>query len=153
MSNPLQTCILQHARLPWLSPTPGVCSDSCPLDWRCHPTISSSFAPYPPALSPSQNYWLFQCIVSSHHVVKVMELQIQHQSFQWIFRVSFLRIGRLDLLAVQGTLKSLPQHHNLKASVLWCSVIYMVELSHSYMTTGKTMLLSRFNRVWLCATP
>ena len=49
-----------------------------------------------------------------------------------------LRIDWLDLLAVQGTLKSLPQHHNSKASILWCSAFFIVQLSHPYMTTGKT---------------
>ena len=62
----------------------------------------------------------------------------QHQSFQWIFRVDSFRIDWFDLLAVQGTLKSLLQHHNLKASAL-----FTVQLSHLYMTTGKTMALIR----------
>ena len=52
------------------------------------------------------------------------------------------RIDWFDLLTVQGTLKSLLQHHNLKASVLWCSVFFMVQLSHLYITTGKTMALT-----------
>ena len=52
--------------------------------------------------------------------------------------ISF-RIDWLDLLAVQGTLKSLLQHHNSKASILWCSAFFMIQLSHSYMTTGKTI--------------
>ena len=56
--------------------------------------------------------------------------------------ISF-RMDWFDLLAVQGTLKSLLQHHNLRASILWCSVFFMVQLSHPYMTTGKTIALSR----------
>ena len=52
------------------------------------------------------------------------------------------RIDWFDLLAVQGTLKSLLQHHTLKASVLWCSVFFMVQLSHPYMTIGKTIALT-----------
>ena len=56
--------------------------------------------------------------------------------------ISF-RMGWLDLLAVQGTLKSLLQHHNTKASVLWCSAFFMVQLSHLYMTTGKSIALTR----------
>ena len=51
--------------------------------------------------------------------------------------ISF-RVDWLDLLAVQGTLKSLPQHHGSKASILWCSIFFMIQLSHPYMTTGKT---------------
>ena len=56
--------------------------------------------------------------------------------------ISF-RIDWLDLLAVQGTLKSLLQHHSSKASILWCSAFFMVQLSHPYMTTGKTIALTR----------
>ena len=65
--------------------------------------------------------------------------QLQHQSFQWIFRVFFFfffRIDWLDLLAVQATLKSFLQHHSLKASILQCSAFFTVQLSHSYMNTG-----------------
>ena len=55
--------------------------------------------------------------------------------------ISF-RMDGLDLLAVQGTLKSLLQHHSLKASILWCSAFFIVQLSHPYMTTGKTIALT-----------
>ena len=54
------------------------------------------------------------------------------------------RMHWLDLLAVQGTLKNLIQHHNSKASVLWCSAFFIVQLSHPYMTTGKTKALIRW---------
>ena len=60
--------------------------------------------------------------------------------------ISF-RMDWLDLLAVQGTLKSLLQHHSLKASVLWCSAFFIVQLSHPYMTTGKTVALTMWNFV------
>ena len=60
--------------------------------------------------------------------------------------ISF-RIDWLDLLAVQGTLKSLLQHHSLKTSVLWCSYFFIVQLSHSYMTTGETIALTRWTFV------
>ena len=73
-----------------------------------------------------------------------MEFQLQHQSFQRIFRTDFLRMDWLDLLAVQGTLKSLFQHHSSKASILWHSAFFTVQLSHSYMTTGKTIALTRW---------
>ena len=72
-----------------------------------------------------------------------LEFQHQHQSFQRIFRTDILRIDWFDPLAVQGTLKSLLQHRSLKASVLWCSAFFMVQLSHPYMTTGKTKALTR----------
>ena len=72
-----------------------------------------------------------------------MEFQLRHHSFQRIFRTDFLWIGWLDLLAVQGTLKSLLQHHNSKTSVLWPSAFFIVQLSHPYVTTGKTVPLTR----------
>ena len=81
---------LQHARPPCPSPTPGACSNSCPLNWWCHPTISSSVIPFPPAFNLSQHQGLFKWLSSSHQVAKVLELQPQHQSFQWIFRIDFL---------------------------------------------------------------
>ena len=77
--------------------------------------------PSPLALSISQHQGLFQWIGSSHEVAKLLELQLQHQSFQWIFRVDWF-----DLLAIQGTLKSLPQHHSSKASILQHSAFFMV---------------------------
>ena len=57
--------------------------------------------------------------------------------------ISF-RMGWLDLLAVQGTLKSLLQHHSSKASILWCSAFLIAQLSHPYMTTGKTIALTKW---------
>ena len=80
---------LQHVRPPCPSPTPGVYSNSCPLSQWCHPTVSSSVIPSPPALNLSQHQDLFQWVSSSHQVVKVLEFQLQHQSFQWIFRTDF----------------------------------------------------------------
>ena len=88
MSDTLQPHVLKHARLPCPSPTPGACSNSCPLSWWCHPTISSSVIPSPPAFNLSQNQGLFQWVSSLPQVVKVLELQ--HQSFQWRFRTDFL---------------------------------------------------------------
>ena len=85
----LQPHGLQHARLPCLSPSPGACSDSCPLSQWCHPTILSSVVPFSSCLLsfPSE---FFQWVSSSYQVAKIIELQIQHQSFQCIFRVDFL---------------------------------------------------------------
>ena len=74
-------------------------------------------------------------------------LELQHQSFQRILRVDFLRIDWFDLLAVQGTLKSLLQHHSSKASILQCSAFFMVQLSQPYMTTGETLVLTRWTFV------
>ena len=78
-------------------------------------------------------------------MAKVLELWLQYQSLQWIFRVDF--IDWFDLLAVQGTLKSLLRHHSSKALVLWCSAFYMVHLSHLYMTTWETIDLTRWTFV------
>ena len=72
-----------------------------------------------------------------------MKFQFQHQSFQLILRTDFLWMDWLDLLAAQGTLRSLLQHHSSKASVLRHSAFYIVQLSHPYMTTGKTIALIR----------
>jgi len=71
-----------------------------------------------------------------------LELQLQHQCFQSTSRVVFCKIEWFDLLAVQGTLKSLLQHHSSKASTLRLSVFFIVQLSHPHMTTGKTIALT-----------
>ena len=84
-------------------------------------------SPSPPAFYLSQHEGLFQWVYSSHQVDKVLELQPQHQSFQWIVRIPF-RIDWFDLLAVQGTLKSLLQHHSSKTSILQCSAFFMMQL-------------------------
>ena len=89
-------------------------------------------SPFPPAFNLSQHQHLFQWASSLHQVAKVLE------SFQWIFRTDSFRI---DILAVQGTLKSLLQHHSLKTSTLRHSAFFMVQLSHPYMTTGKSIAL------------
>ena len=78
-------------------------------------------------------------------LVKASVLQLQHQSFQRIFRTDFFKIDWFDLLAVQETLKNLLQHHSLKASILQCSAFFMVQLSHLYLATGKTVALTTLN--------
>ena len=100
-------------------------------------------SPSPPAFNLSQQQGLFQRVSSSHQVAKLLEIQLLHQSLQWIYSglISF-RMGWLNL-AVQGTLKSLLQHHRSKASALWWSAFFIVQLSHPYMTTGKTIALTR----------
>ena len=141
MSNSLRPQGPQHARPPCPSPTPGVYSNSCPLSQWYHPTISSSVIPFS-CLKLSQHQSLFKWVSSLHQVAKVLEFQLQHQSFQWTLRTDLLRMDWLDLLAVQGTLKSL-QHDSSKASILRCSAFFSVQLSHPYMTTGKTIALTR----------
>ena len=91
-----------------------------------HPLSPSS----PPARNLSQPQDLFQWVSSSHQVIKVLELQLQHQPFNEYPGLISFRIDWFDLLAVQGTLKSLLQHHNSKASTLHCPAFFMVQLSH-----------------------
>ena len=135
---------LQHTKPPCPSPTPRAYSNSCPLSCCCHPTISSSVVPFSscPPILPSirvfsnesvphirwPKYWSFSFNISP--------------SNEYSGLVSF-RMDWLDLLAVQGTLKSLLQHHSSKALILWCSAFFMVQLSHPYMITGKIIALTR----------
>ena len=90
-----------------------------------------------PSIFPSIRIFLFQWAVSSHQMAKLLELQLQHRSFQWIFRVYFFRIDWFDLLAVKE-LSKVFSNTSLKASVLQHSAFFIVQLSHLYMTTGKT---------------
>ena len=76
-----------------------------------------------------------------------MEFQLQHQSFNEYLGLISFRMDWLDPLAVQGTLKSLLQHHSSKASILWHSAFFMVQLSHPYVTTGKTIALTTWTFV------
>ena len=147
MSNSLWPHRLQHTRPPCSSPTPGVYSNSCPLSQWCHPTTSSSVIPFSclqsfPALGSFQmsqcfcirwpKYWSFCFSMNS--------------SSQYSGLILF-KIDWLDLLAVQGTLKSLLQHHSSKTSILRRSDFFMVQLSHPFMTTGKIIALTRWTFV------
>ena len=96
-------------------------------------------SPSPPAFNLFQHQGLFQWVSSLYRVAKVLELQLQHQSFQCILGLISFRIDWFDLLAVQRTLKNLLQHYSSKASVLQCSAFFMVQLSHPYMTPGETI--------------
>ena len=97
----------------------------------------------PSAPSSSQHQGLFQWVKSLHEVAKVLEFQLQHQSFQLKNRgLTSFRMDCFDLLAVQGTLKSLLQHHSSKASIFQCSGFFIVQISHPYMTTGKNIALT-----------
>ena len=130
-----ETHWLQHARLPCPSLSSGVWSNSGPLSWWCHPTISSSVFPLflLPSIFPSIRFFS-----NESQVAKVLDLQLQHQSFQYSGLISF-RIDWFDLLAVEGTFESLLQHHSSKSSILWCSVFFMIQLSYPYMTNEKTI--------------
>ena len=86
----VQLCNPMDARSPCPSPTPGVDSNSCPLSWWCHPAIWSSVDPSPPAFNLSQRQGLFQWVSSSHQMAKLLELQLQHQPFQWTPRTGLV---------------------------------------------------------------
>ena len=144
MSNSLWPHESQHARPPCPSPTPRVHSDSTSIKSvmpsspliLCRPLLL--LPPIPPSIRVFSNestrcmrwpkYWSFSfSIIPSKEILGL---------------ISF-RMGWLDLLAVQGTLKSLLQHHSSKASILQHSAFFTVQLAHPYMTTGKTIALTR----------
>ena len=102
------------------------------IEWRCYLTISSSAAFFSFCLQSYPASESFQCVSSSHQMEKVLEIQLQHQSFnEYSGSISF-RFDWFDLPAVWGTLQILLQHQNLKASVLQCSAFFMVQLLHDY---------------------
>ena len=144
VSDSLRPRGLQHAMLSSPSPFPGVCSNSCPLSRCCHPTVSSSVVPFSSCLQSflvSESFPMSQLFISGGQSVGTSALA-NSPSSEYSGLISF-RIDWFDLLAVQGTLKSFLQHHSSKASILWCSTFFMVQLSHSYMTAGKTIALTR----------
>ena len=145
--NSLRPHELQHARPPCLSPTPRVHSNSRPSTRWCRPVISSCrplllLPPIPPSIRVFSNestlhmrwpkYWSFSFNISPSN---------EHPGL-----ISF-RMNWLDLLAVQGTLKSLLQHHSSKPSIIRCSASFTVQLSHPYMTSGKIIALTRWTFV------
>ena len=133
----------QHTRPPCPSPSPEVHPNPCPLSRWCHPTISTSVVPFSSHL---------QSFPASGSFSKELALHISWPKY-WIFSFSIspsneypglisFRMDWLDLLVVHGTLKSLLQHHSSKASNLWLSAFFMVQPSHPYMITGKTIALT-----------
>ena len=143
MSDSLRPHEPQHAMPPCLSPTPRLHPNPCPLCQWCHPTISSSVITSSclqsfPASGSFQMNQLF-CI----RWPKDWSFSFNISPSNKHSRLISFRMDCLDLLAVQGTLKSLLQHHSSKASILWCLAFFVVQLSHTYMTTGKTIALTR----------
>ena len=147
VSNSLWPHGLQQARPPCPSPTSGVYSNSCPLSWWCHSNHLILCRPLlPPSVFPNirvfsdestlhmrwPKYWSFSFRISP--------------SNEYSGLIAF-RMDWLDLLAVQGTLKSLLQHHSSKALILRCSAFFIVQLSHTYVITGKTIALTRWTFV------
>ena len=144
MSDSLQPHISQHSRPPCPSPTPGGYSNSCPVSRWCHPTISSSVIPFsscPQSFPASESFQMSQLFASGSQSIESFSFNIS-PSNEHPGLISF-RMDWLDLPAVEGTLKSLLQHHSSKASILWCSAFFIVQLSHQHMTTGKTIALTR----------
>ena len=130
--------------LPCPSLSPRVCSNSCPFSQWCYLTISSSATPFllPPSIFPSIRIFSSK---SGLHIrwPKYWSFSISPSS-KYSGLISF-RIDWFDLLAVQGISKSLLQHHSSKASIIWCSAFFIVQLSYPYMTTEKTVTLT----IWI----
>ena len=144
MSDSLWPHELQHTRLLCPSLFPWVSSNSCPLSQWYHPTISSSVAPFPscPQFFPASGLFpLSQLFALDSQKYCSFSFSIS-SSNEYSGLIAF-RIDWFDLLAVQGTFKSLLQHHSSNASILWCSAFFIVQLSHPYMITGKTIALTR----------
>ena len=138
MSDSLWPHESQHVRPPCSSPSPGVHSNSRPSSPWCHPAISSSVVPFsscPQSLPASESLPMSHLFAWGGQSTGVSALaSFLPKKSQNVFRMDWL-----DLLAVQGTLKSVLQHHSSKASILRHSAFFTVQLSHPYMTTGKTI--------------
>ena len=148
MSDSLGPRESQHTRPPCPSPTPGVYSNSCPPSSvmpsshliLCHPLLL--LPPIPPSIRVFSNELTIRM-----RWPKYLSFSFNiNPSNEHPGLISF-RMDWLDLLAVQGTLKSLLQHHSSKASILRHSALFIVQLSHPYMTTGKTIALTRWTFV------
>ena len=138
----------QYARPPCPSPTPGDYPNTCPLCRWCHPTILSSVVPFsscPQSFPASGSFPVSQISASGGQSIGSFSFNISPSS-EHPGLIS-LRMDWLDLLAVQGTLKSLLQNHSSKASILLRSAFFIVQLSYPYMTTGKTTALTRWTFV------
>ena len=147
MSDSLRPDGLQHTRSPCPSPNPRVYANSCPLSQWCHPTISSSVVPFSSCLQSfpaSGSFQMRQLFVSGGQSTgvsasgSVLPMNIQDWFPLWW-------TGWISLLS--KTLKSLLQHHSSEASILWCSPFFIVQLSDPYMTTRKTIALTRWTFV------
>ena len=145
MSNSLWPHGLQHTRLPCPSPTPGACSNSCPLSQWCHPTISSSvvlFSSYLQSFPASGSFPMSQFFASDGQSIgastsaSVLPMNIQ----DW-FPLGWS--GWISLLS-KGLSRVFSKHHSSKALILQCSAFFIVQLSGPYMTTGKTIALTRW---------
>ena len=134
VSDSLQLHGLQHARPPCPSPTPGACSNSCPLSWWYHPNISSSVVSFSSRLQSFPASGSFQMSVLRIRWPKYWSFSFNISPSNEDPGLISFRMDWLDLLVVQETLKSLLQHHSSKASILQCSAFFIVQLSiHTWL--------------------
>ena len=143
MSDSLRSHELQHARPPCPSPTPGVHPNSCLLSQWCHQAISSYVIPFSSCLQSIPASWSFQIsqFFSSggQSIGAVASASVLPMNIQ-----DWFPLGWTGWISLQSKgLSSLLQHHNSKASILSCSAFFTVQLSHPYMTTGKSIALTR----------
>ena len=136
---------LQHTRPPCPSPAPGVYPNSCPLSQWCHPTISSSVIPFSSrfqSFPASGSFQMSQLFASGGQSIGVSaSASVLSMNIKGWFPLELT--GWISLQSKE-TLKSLLQHHSSKAPILWRSAFFMVQLSHTYMTTGTTITLTRW---------
>ena len=139
LQNSLQPHALQHARPLCPSSSPKVCPSSCPLHWWCHLAIQSSdilFSFCPQSFPASGTVPVSQLFTSDWSFSFSISLSNEYSG------LISLKIDWFDLFDVQGTFRSLLQHHSSKASILQCSIFSTVQLSQLHMTTGKTIALT-----------
>ena len=144
MSDSLQPHGLQHTNFPVHHQLPELTQTHVHwVDDANQPSHSSLLSPSP-AFNLSQHQVLFQGVSSSYHVIKVLDFHFQHQSFQWIFRTDFLEDWLVWSPCIPRDSKSPLLNTTVQASILWHSAFFTVQLSHPYMTTGKTIALTRW---------
>ena len=147
MSDSLRPHGLQHARPPCPSPTPRAFSNSCPSSRWCHPTISFFVVPFSSSFQSfpaSGSLQMSQIFASSGQSIRVSPSTavLPKNTQDWP------PLGWTGWISLQSKgLKSLLQHHSSKASILQCSAFFIVQLSHPYMATGKTIALTRWTFV------
>ena len=144
MSDSLRPHGLQHARPPCPSPNPRACSNSCPSSQWCHPTVSSSVIPFSSCLqsfAASGSFPMSQFFTSGNQSngasasVSIVPMNIQ----------DWFPLGLTGLISLQfkGLSRVFYQYHSSKASTLWCSAFFIVQVTHPYMASGKTIALTR----------
>ena len=142
---------LKHARPPCPSSTLRAYSNSCPLSRWCHPTISSSVIPFSSwhqSFPASGSFPMSRAFLSGgQSTASTSFLPMNIQDWFPLGLTDFISLGWNPWIPIQGILKSLLQHDSSKASILWRSAFFMVQLSYPYMTTGKTIALIRWTFV------